>query len=97
MAKKKVHTSGNQQWQVELPMIVDGRILGKVKAFAPRDCKLNHHSLVVELLDIVQGIEELLVEIHDSHSGHLNPHANAELAEGVEAVGNDSGSFSVPR
>lgn len=69
--RKKANTSGNQQWLAELPMVVEGRVLGKVQAYAPRDCRFSHHDIVVNLLKVVQDIEHLLEEIHVSANAPL--------------------------
>ncbi len=93
--QKNANNSGNHQWLVELPMIVDGRILGRIKAFCPKDKNINHHSMVIELLDIVRGIEELLSEMHQS--GEFLPKAieTASTNEVDKLV--DSESIALPR
>jgi UDP-GlcNAc:undecaprenyl-phosphate GlcNAc-1-phosphate transferase len=94
-SRKKANTSGNQQWQAELPMVVDGRILGKIKAYAPRDCRFSHHDIVINLLKVVQDIELLLEEIHEA--SHEIPIDQFEAAEPLPIEADIHESINSPR
>lgn len=50
----------SNQWMVEIPMIVDGRILARVVVHAPRNGRYSHHELVTNLLKITGDIEQSL-------------------------------------
>jgi UDP-GlcNAc:undecaprenyl-phosphate GlcNAc-1-phosphate transferase len=96
--RKSANSSGNHQWLVELPMIVEGRILGRIKVFAPRDNHIDHHLLVVELLDIVRRIEEMLTEQSMSAAEHKLPPSKRDLSESVEnETGEALGAAPLPR
>lgn len=57
-----VRTSPSHQWQVELPLIVSGRILGRVLVRADRTRCLSHRDLVASLMELTADIERSIVE-----------------------------------
>ncbi len=64
--KSGVRTSPSQQWQVELPLIVANRILGRVTVKADRTSRIPHHDVVVNLMKLTSDIETSLVEAEPS-------------------------------
>ncbi len=52
-----IKSSPSREWHFELPLIVEGGILGKVKAAASRDCRFSHHEIVTHLLKLTYDIE----------------------------------------
>ncbi len=50
--------SANQNWCVELPIVVEQRIWGRVEIYAPRATKASHHKIVRDLLEMIGICEE---------------------------------------
>lgn len=52
----------SNEWRVELPMIVDGRVLARVVVHAPRNGRFSHHDVVTNLMKITADLEQALSE-----------------------------------
>lgn len=50
----------SNEWRVELPMIVDGRVLARVVVHAPRNGRFSHHDVVTNLMKITADLEQAL-------------------------------------
>lgn len=50
----------SNQWRVELPMVVDGRVLARVVIHAPRQGRYSHHDVVTNLMKITADLENSL-------------------------------------
>jgi len=60
--KSGVRTSPSQQWQVELPLIVANRILGRVTVKADRTNRIPHHDVVLNLMKLTSDIENSILD-----------------------------------
>jgi len=60
--KSGVRTSPSQQWQVELPLIVSNRILGRVTVKADRTNRIPHHDVVLNLMKLTGDIENSILD-----------------------------------
>ncbi|MFM7738005.1 MAG: hypothetical protein ACKO9H_01265, partial [Planctomycetota bacterium] len=60
--KSGVRTSPSQQWQVELPLIVSNRILGRVNVKADRTNRIPHHDVVLNLMKLTSDIENSILD-----------------------------------
>jgi UDP-GlcNAc:undecaprenyl-phosphate GlcNAc-1-phosphate transferase len=60
--KSGVRTSPSQQWQVELPLIVANRILGRVNVKADRTNRIPHHDVVLNLMKLTGDIENSILD-----------------------------------
>jgi UDP-GlcNAc:undecaprenyl-phosphate GlcNAc-1-phosphate transferase len=60
--KSGVRTSPSQQWQVELPLIVSNRILGRVNVKADRNNRIPHHDVVLNLMKLTSDIENSILD-----------------------------------
>jgi hypothetical protein len=70
--KKGVKVSASQQWQVEVPLVADGRVFGRTRVHSRRDNRISHHDIAMNLLKVTNDIEELVV----MHSAKLTAAAN---------------------
>ncbi|HMP79561.1 MAG TPA: MraY family glycosyltransferase, partial [Pirellulaceae bacterium] len=55
--RRGIKSSPSREWHFEVPLIVAGGILGRVKASASRDCRYTHHEIVSHLLKLTYDIE----------------------------------------
>lgn len=60
--KSGVRTSPSQQWQVELPLIVSNRILGRVNVKADRTNRIPYHDVVLNLMKLTSDIENSILD-----------------------------------
>jgi UDP-GlcNAc:undecaprenyl-phosphate GlcNAc-1-phosphate transferase len=60
--KSGVRNSPSQQWQVELPLIVSNRILGRVNVKADRTNRIPHHDVVLNLMKLTSDIENSILD-----------------------------------
>lgn len=73
-----VRTSPSQQWQVELPLIVSNRILGRVTVKADRNSRIPHHDVVINLMKLTSDIENSIVETEPAFNQPLPKAVDAE-------------------
>jgi UDP-GlcNAc:undecaprenyl-phosphate GlcNAc-1-phosphate transferase len=50
----------NSEWYAELPLVVDGKIFGRVQVSAARTCRFSHHDVVGNLLKLIADVEPAL-------------------------------------
>lgn len=60
--KSGVRNSPSQQWQVELPLIVSNRILGRVTVKADRTNRIPHHDVVINLMKLTSDLENSILD-----------------------------------
>jgi UDP-GlcNAc:undecaprenyl-phosphate/decaprenyl-phosphate GlcNAc-1-phosphate transferase len=67
------NASANHNWQVEMPIIVESRIWGRVQIFAPRVTKVSHHEIILDLLEMISVCEKEIAKDSSLHqvSQHL--------------------------
>ena len=57
----------NDEWYAELPLMVDGKIFGRVEIHVPRNCRFSHHDIITNLMKLTADIEpRLLGKSHSS-------------------------------
>ena len=67
--KQKGVTGGmSNQWRVELPMVVDGKVFARVVVHAPRQGRYSHHEVVSNLMKITADMEQALTGMSSSDS-----------------------------
>ena len=87
-AKKRrnnVARSENGEWHAEVPLIVDGKIFGRVEVLAERD--KDHYAIISNLLKVTSDLEPML----KSKTG-VNGVAKADLSQ--TAAANESAEVS---
>ncbi len=67
------NASANHNWQVEMPIIVENRIWGRVQIFAPRLTQASHHEIIKDLLEMIGVCEKEIAKESSLHqvSQHL--------------------------
>ncbi|MFN6206380.1 MAG: MraY family glycosyltransferase [Planctomycetota bacterium] len=77
-----VRTSPSQQWQVELPLVVTNRILGRVSVKADRNSRIPHHDVVINLMKLTSDIENSILEAEPAVSPPLASPADRQPQSG---------------
>lgn len=87
--KAGVRTSPSQQWQVELPLVVSNRILGRVTVKADRNSRIPHHDVVINLMKLTSDIENSILETEPAVTQPLPKIADVEAqSEPVASTAN---------
>ena len=60
--RKDMPRGGNHEWQVELPLIADGRLFGRVEIIGSGQEDLSHHEIVKRVLVVTESIEDSLLD-----------------------------------
>lgn len=71
-----------REWYVQLPLVVEGRLFGRIEVLAAKDGRYTHHQIVNDLLKITADIEFSLAEI----SSHTTTPATEEESVPVKAL-----------
>ncbi len=72
--QRKGITGGlSNQWRVEIPMVVEGRVFARVVVQAPRDGRFSHHEVVINLMKITADLEQSLAGMSDPVSKKPSP------------------------
>ncbi len=56
-----------QEWYTEIPLIVEGKIFGRVEVLGSRTGKFSHHEVIKNLLTITEGLEVKLASMEEIH------------------------------
>jgi UDP-GlcNAc:undecaprenyl-phosphate GlcNAc-1-phosphate transferase len=76
--RKGVKGGTSNQWRVELPMVVEGRVFARIVVQAPRDGRFTHHEVVVNLMKITADLEQELASLTSSAVIRVNQNAIEE-------------------
>lgn len=52
--------SENEEWYTQVPLIVDGKIFGRVELVASKHCRFSHHDIISNLMKLTADIEPVL-------------------------------------
>lgn len=63
--REDVGKGGPSEWRAEIPLSVNGRLLGRVEFFGDAKSGVSHHDVVTSLLKLVLDIETLIEEKSD--------------------------------
>ena len=82
--RKDLPRGSNHEWHVQLPLIADGRLFGRVEIVGSGQEDLSHHDIVNRVLKVTANIEdslldketEELLELHESGVIPSPPAAN---------------------
>ncbi len=82
--RKDLPRGSNHEWHVQLPLIADGRLFGRVEIVGSGQEDLSHHEIVNRVLKVTANIEdslldketEELLELHESGVIPAAPAAN---------------------
>ena len=55
-----VSKAENDEWYTEVPLIVDGRIFGRVELIASKRCRFSHYDIISNLLKLTADFEPQL-------------------------------------
>ena len=73
-------------WHSEVPMVVEGKVFGRIRFSGPQDSEFSHHFLINEVLALTQDIEASL-EV----ASHEAPAEQAAVAgQDISSVGSPS-------
>ena len=76
-----------QEWYSQLPLIVDGRIFGRIELLVSKDCRFPHQDIISNLLKLTTDIERALLETAErSHDDYIH----AQESDAVESGKTDS-------
>ena len=62
--RRRADTTGemNHQWHLDVPIVSEGKLFGKVEVLASPHCGFTHHQIISELLQVIALVEGALVE-----------------------------------
>ena len=62
--RRRAGTTGemNHQWHLDVPIVSEGKLFGKVEVLASPHCGFTHHQIISELLQVIALVEGTLVE-----------------------------------
>jgi len=87
--RKGVGGGMSNQWRVEIPMIVDGKVFARVVVHAPRLGRYTHHEVVGNLMKITADLESACAGMG---SAITNPSANSRSGSEQDDVTLPAGS-----
>lgn len=50
----------NEEWYAKIPLIVDGKIFGRVELVVSKHCRFSHHDIISNLMKLTADIEPIL-------------------------------------
>ncbi len=80
--RRDIPSGGNQEWYLQVPLIADGRLFGRVEIVGAGTEELTHHQIIEKLSLTTKSIEaELITENKPSHedSAQLEHQATENL------------------
>ncbi len=89
--KKGVKLSASQQWQVEVPLVAEGRVFGRTRVHSRRENRISHHDIALNLLKVTNDIEELVI-LHSANQvaaaeSQTKPKAvEKQISDDVQAI-----------
>ncbi len=90
--RSDIRNSENDEWYAQVPLIVDGKIFGRVEVFASRSCRFSHYDIITNLLKLTNDIEPILrnTAVPPSDPG---PPKNADFIEEIDTESNSATPF----
>lgn len=76
-----VRKSEADEWYVELPLIVEGKIFGRVELHVSRSCRFTHHDIVANLMKLTANLEPVLQDIASEVDGASTSEIEEPVAE----------------
>lgn len=52
----------NDEWYAEVPLVVEGKIFGRVELHVSKSCRFSHHDIISNLMKLTGDIEPRLLE-----------------------------------
>ena len=78
----------NGEWYAHLPLIVEGKIFGRIELLVSKDCRFSHHDIIANLMKLIADVEPRLHEKSQNTVVAVAP--DAEPIESVNGVAHSS-------
>lgn len=79
-----VKPAENDEWYGQIPLVVDGKIFGRVEFVASKMCRFSHHDIIANLLKLISDIEPNLLAKAESESVGVPESPAGPVAVGSE-------------
>ena len=78
---------GNQEWYVQLPLVVEHRVFGRIEMIGDRDGRFKYHHVVSNFLKIANDIETAIADLESQPSKIevLMPRKNEKSSQEVSS------------
>ena len=66
----------NDEWYAEVPLVVEGKIFGRVELHVSKSCRFSHHDIISNLMKLTGDIEPRLLEKSSRKTNNLAKRKN---------------------
>lgn len=92
-ARKDVPRGTNHEWYVQLPLIADGRLYGRVELTGSGQEALSHHEIIANMMEVNLGIEAALLESEKSEAPSAAPTQDSLATDSEATDANEESGF----
>ena len=71
---------GSREWYLQIPLLVQGRIFGRLEVLGDSEGRFTHHDVVKNLLKISSDVERALLDMESANAVETTPEPKEEIS-----------------